>query len=111
MGETSEKLSYENACKPESQANLYRGAEGAFVALAHQLRAIGEMGRELNHLHGPKKKREGPSEPGTLEGEVGDVLFTVICLANAHGIDLDKALAGAVAKCDGRDRDRFRQGA
>lgn len=45
----------------------------------------GEVSRELNHL-GEKKKR--PSEKvGDVEEEIGDILYTVICFANANGYD------------------------
>jgi NTP pyrophosphatase (non-canonical NTP hydrolase) len=67
----------------------------------------GEIGRELNHLSGVKPKK--PDEkPTTLGGEIGDAIFTLTCLANSNGIDLDVEVQKAIDKCYGRDKDRFR---
>ncbi len=49
----------------------------------------GEVARELNHLHGTKKKKEGEDKKG-LGQELGDVIFTVCCMANSQGIDLQR---------------------
>jgi len=46
---------------------------------------VGEVSREINHLHGVKKKPTGTSN---LCGELSDVLFTCACLANKHTLDL-----------------------
>lgn len=46
---------------------------------------VGEVSREINHLHGVKKKQDGTSN---LCGELGDVIFTCACLANKHTLDL-----------------------
>jgi NTP pyrophosphatase (non-canonical NTP hydrolase) len=51
---------------------------------------VGEVGREINYLHGPKKKK-ATEELGDLEAEVGDVFFTLTCLLHSHHLDLDKA--------------------
>lgn len=74
-----------------------------FAALAEE---VGEVGRLLNHMYGskPKKKEEAEQELG---GELMDVLFATICLANSHGIDLDAELEKKMDKCYGRDQDRY----
>lgn len=74
-----------------------------FTRLAEE---TGELGRLLNHLYGdkPKKQEEAKQELGK---EMMDVIFTVMCLANAHGIDLDEEFKIAMDKCYGRDKDRF----
>jgi len=67
---------------------------------------IGEVAREVNHLDGPKKKK--PTEnAGDLGIEIGDAIFTLVCLANSKKIDLDKAFQRVMDKCYGRDKDRY----
>lgn len=67
---------------------------------------VGELARLLNHLYGdkPKKPTEARQE---LDQEIGDVLFTLICLANQEGINLDKALDKAMTKLQTRDKNRY----
>lgn len=48
---------------------------------------IGEVARELNHLHGTKKKKL-TEDTKDLGQELSDVLFTLCCIANSHKIDL-----------------------
>jgi NTP pyrophosphatase (non-canonical NTP hydrolase) len=76
--------------------------------LARLTEECGEVAREINHLFGPKKKKKGEKK-GSLQEEVGDVLFTIICLANSQKISLDDAFAQALAKCYGRDAKRFKR--
>lgn len=66
----------------------------------------GELARIVNHLYGekPKKSTEKKQE---LEGEIGDVLYVLICLANTAGIDLDKAIEKTIKKVTKRDKDRY----
>lgn len=74
-----------------------------FAAMAEE---VGEVGRLLNHMYGgkPKKAEEAAQELG---GEIADVIFSAICLANAQGVDLDAEFAKKMDKCYGRDKDRF----
>ncbi|MFA5926644.1 MAG: nucleotide pyrophosphohydrolase [Patescibacteria group bacterium] len=66
----------------------------------------GELAREINHRFGPKKKK--PSEDiGEVSDEIGDMIFTLICLANSLKIDLDESMTGVMNKCWGRDNDRY----
>lgn len=87
--------------------NQYKdGYWDPFKILARLIEEVGEVSRELNHLHGPKKKK-ADEKPSTLEEELGDVLFTIICMANSHNIDIDKAFRIAIDKAWHRDADRF----
>jgi NTP pyrophosphatase (non-canonical NTP hydrolase) len=52
----------------------------------------------------PKKPEEAAQELG---GEILDVIFSAMCLANAHNVDLDAEFAKKMDKCYGRDKDRF----
>jgi len=74
--------------------------------LARLVEETGELAREINHLYGPKKKKpeEGTKE---LADEMGDIIFTLCCLANSKGIDLDKAFQRVMDKYYNRDNNRY----
>ena len=74
--------------------------------LARMIEELGELARLLNHLHGekPKKTEEVAQDLGL---ELADLLYTIICLANSQGIDLQDSLVRALAKYAARDRDRY----
>jgi len=74
--------------------------------LARLIEETGELAREINHLYGPKKKK-ADEDTRDLGEEIADVIFTLCCLANSKGIDLDKAFKEVMDKCYGRDKDRF----
>lgn len=66
----------------------------------------GELAREINHRWGPKKKKS-TEDTKDLADEIGDIIFTVVCLANSQDIDLDEAWKRVMDKCTGRDKDRY----
>lgn len=74
--------------------------------LARLVEEVGELSRELNHRHGPKRKKSGEPEQD-LSLELADVLFVLIALANEQGIDLDDALRRTLRKYEVRDADRW----
>lgn len=75
--------------------------------LARLQEEVGELAKVLNHVYGQKKKK--PEEAmGSLEEEIGDVLFTLVCIANSSGIDLLSAHKKVMAKYNIRDKDRFK---
>lgn len=74
--------------------------------LAALTEEVGELARLVNHLDGSKPKKESEVAQ-EMETEVGDVLFAVICFANAHKIDIEQALKKSIKKVDERDGDRF----
>jgi len=70
---------------------------------------VGELAREVNHVHGPKKKKAGEKE-GSIGDEISDVIFTLICLANKEGIDLDQYFNTLIdEKCYIRDNNRYKK--
>ncbi|VAW19675.1 MazG nucleotide pyrophosphohydrolase, partial [hydrothermal vent metagenome] len=49
--------------------------------LARLTEEVGELAREVNHIFGPKKKKDS-EDSNEMADELADVLFTIICLAN-----------------------------
>ena len=76
--------------------------------LARMSEEVGEVARILNHKFGDKPKKVGEVHED-LADELADVLYTVICLANSQGIELDEPLKKAIAKLETRDKDRFKK--
>ena len=76
--------------------------------LARLTEEVGELAREINHLYGPKKKK-ADEDKKEMEDEIGDIIFTLCCLANSKGIDLDKAFERTMQKCYSRDSNRFKR--
>ncbi len=74
--------------------------------LARLFEEGGELARLINHIYGPKKKKDS-EEKQELEEEIGDILYTLVCLANVHNIDLDKALEKSIGKVIKRDKNRY----
>lgn len=91
---------------------IQQTAVGYFSPLAMLARLteeVGELAREVNHAFGEKPKK--PEEPAaSLALELGDVLFVVICFANALHIDLESAFAAVMDKYRRRDGSRWQTG-
>lgn len=67
---------------------------------------VGELAREINHEYGQKPKR--PDAPaGDIALELADILFIIICCANALDINLDEAWRRMMAKYRARDGNRW----
>lgn len=82
---------------------------GYFSPLAMMARITeetGELAREINHYYGEKQKKTTEAEV-TVQAELGDLLFTVICMANALEIDLQDAHDHVMHKFKTRDKDRW----
>jgi len=69
---------------------------------------VGELGREINHIFGPKKKKP-EEDTSSLEEESGDIIFTLACLANSKGFSLEQAFKRSMDKCWGRDNERYKR--
>ena len=66
----------------------------------------GELARLINHIYGPKQKKSGEATQ-EMEEEIGDIIYTLICLANSQGLDLDKCTEKSISKVVTRDKDRY----
>jgi len=93
----------------EVDAYISQFKEGYFSPLAMLARLTeeaGELAREVNHLYGEKPKKE--SEPdNSIEMELGDLLFIIICFANSLNIDLTDAHDRVMQKFATRDANRW----
>jgi NTP pyrophosphatase (non-canonical NTP hydrolase) len=76
--------------------------------LARLIEETGELGREINHLYGPKKKKDS-EDINDFGQEIGDIIFTVACLANSKGINLDEVWKKIMDKCYNRDNNRYKK--
>lgn len=74
--------------------------------LARLTEEVGEFARVLNDRFGAKDKKDSEATQ-KVEEEIGDIIFTLICFANAHDIDLDTAIQSSIDKVIDRDADRF----
>jgi len=74
--------------------------------LARLTEETGELAREINHRFGAKKKKS-TEEVKEIEDELGDIIFTITCLANSLNLDLNKAFSKTMDKCYGRDKNRY----
>lgn len=73
-----------------------------FTAIVEE---VGELAKELALSHELRPREESID----LETELGDILFTVICFANAHDISLEQALLTTLEKYRKRDKAKWQQ--
>jgi len=69
---------------------------------------VGEVARLIAREYGEQSYKPGTERP-ELGGELADVLFVLLCLANQTGVDLAAELRAGLAKRRQRDADRHRQ--
>jgi NTP pyrophosphatase (non-canonical NTP hydrolase) len=74
--------------------------------LARLTEELGELARLVNHLYGEKPKKPEELEQD-LSLELADLLYTMVCLANSQGVDLQAALEQVLAKYGMRDAGRY----
>src|SRR5699024_3806659 len=82
--------------------------EGYFSPLSLTARLTeeaGELAREINHYYGEKPKKSTEASK-TIDEEIGDILFVLICFANSLGIDLSEAFARQMTIFETTDREQ-----
>lgn len=77
-----------------------------FEMIARLSEELGELSREVQDVYGHKKKKITESK-NSIEEELGDFFFVLVCFANAQGIQLDNALLNVINKYETRDKDRW----
>ncbi|MGI8383600.1 nucleotide pyrophosphohydrolase [Robertmurraya sp. P23] len=95
----------------QEEVNTYisQFKEGYFsplAMLARMTEELGELAREVNHYYGEKPKKSSEKE-NTIEEELGDMLFVLICFANSLNIDLEEAHNRVMEKFNTRDKNRW----
>ncbi len=103
MAKTMEEM------QKEVDAYISQFKEGYFSPLAMLARLteeLGELAREVNHYFGEKPKKPTEKEK-TIEEELGDLLFVLICFANSMDISLTDAHNIVMEKFNTRDRNRW----
>lgn len=75
--------------------------------LALLMEETGELARIMARTYGEQSAKAGDTDK-SLEEEMADVLFVLICLANQTGVDLEKALEASIDKKTRRDAERHR---
>ena len=68
---------------------------------------VGEVARCMNNLYGDKKKKTDEEERHLVE-ELGDLLFSMVCLANSNNISLEDAIEQKFKKVTTRDINRWK---
>lgn len=68
---------------------------------------VGEVARLMARLYGDQSFKKS-DEGKTLDDELADVLWVLLCIANQTGVDLHSALMKNIEKKTQRDRDRHR---
>lgn len=77
--------------------DLESSTEIRFIDLVSE---TGELGKEI--LKGNNYGKKEFSKTDNLQSEIGDVLFSLICIANGLNIDLKAALDGVITKYNAR---------
>jgi NTP pyrophosphatase (non-canonical NTP hydrolase) len=75
--------------------------------LAQLVEEVGELARIMSRQYGDQSWKEGESDLN-LSGELADVLFVLICIANQTGVDLTEAFEKNLQKNTRRDLQRHR---
>jgi NTP pyrophosphatase (non-canonical NTP hydrolase) len=70
---------------------------------------VGEVARIIARSYGEQSIGSADVETDDLAGELSDVLFVLICLANQTGIDLEKSFQQNLQKKTARDFERHQQ--
>ena len=77
-----------------------------------QFQILARLTEELGEIAAALQRREGLRPRKVefdLEGEVGDLLFTLAAFANVTGIDLDRSIVKTIEKYDIRDAQAWQQ--
>jgi len=69
---------------------------------------VGEVARIMARKYGEQSFKDSDKDI-SLDDELADVLFVLICIANQTDIDLTEALLRNIAKKTGRDANRHKQ--
>ncbi|HEX3009476.1 MAG TPA: nucleotide pyrophosphohydrolase [Bacteroidales bacterium] len=80
---------------------------GELTNLALLMEEVGELSRIFARKYGEQSSKESDLNK-SLEDEMADVLFVLICLANQTGVNLSEALRQNILKKTMRDAERHK---
>jgi NTP pyrophosphatase (non-canonical NTP hydrolase) len=69
---------------------------------------VGEVARIISRKYGEQSFKESDKDK-SLDDELADVLFVLMCIANQTGVNLTTALEKNLEKKTSRDKDRHHQ--
>ena len=87
----------EEVLKFTQKYNLNGSPEVRYIDLTSE---VGEIGKEL--LIGNNYGEKQFTKTENLESEIGDTLFSLICLSNEVNVDIEKALKVVIKKYENR---------
>lgn len=70
---------------------------------------VGETARIINAKEGHKPMKAENNLDNLLSEEIGDILFSISCLANYYNIDLNVAFENTINKYNKRDESRWKR--
>ncbi|OIJ15828.1 nucleotide pyrophosphohydrolase [Anaerobacillus arseniciselenatis] len=106
MNENSKSIKEVQAEVDEYISQFKEGYFSPLAMLARMTEELGELSREVNHYYGEKPKKSTEEEK-TMEQELGDLFFVLICFANSLNINLEEAFDLVMEKFNTRDKDRW----
>lgn len=81
---------------------------GELTNLALLMEEVGELSRLIARKYGEQSSKESDLDQ-SLEDEMADILFVLICLANQTGINLTHAFQKTLLKKTTRDAERHKR--
>lgn len=75
--------------------------------LAQLMEEVGELARVMSRTYGDQSFKDSDKNT-SLSGEMADILFVLICLANQTGVDLTQSLRQSLEKKTRRDAERHK---
>ncbi|MEM7181283.1 MAG: nucleotide pyrophosphohydrolase [Spirochaetota bacterium] len=73
--------------------------------LAILMEETGELAKLMARTYGDQSFKES-DKTSSIEGEMGDIFFVLICLANQMGLSLQDCLQNTLDKINRRDKER-----
>ena len=73
--------------------------------LARLTEEVGEFAEAVNHFYGEKQAPIGSPIPSEEE-EMGDILFTLICYANKHNVNLRECVVRSLDQLVGEIKEK-----
>jgi len=86
----------------------YGGYWPPLSMFARLVEETGELGRELNHVYGMKKRKE-EEKIKEIKDEIGDILLTLIMISDSLKINLEEVFDKTMQKINSRDKDRTKK--